>query len=177
MFYFTPLQGFFFTFPSRYYFTIGHPGVFSLTRWSSLIHTGFHVSHATRDKLVWFAFDYGTFTIYGAGFSCFVYQIFLLYLILHEVQNQINHVLPRPLNLKFKFRLFPLRSPLLRESRLLSFPPATKMFQFTGLPLPDLWIQSGVLKVALFGNLRIIACFQLPEAFRWFPRPSSSLDA
>lgn len=38
------------TFPSRYYFTIGHPGVFSLTRWSSLIHTGFHVSHATRDK-------------------------------------------------------------------------------------------------------------------------------
>lgn len=50
MFYFTPLQGFFFTFPSRYYFTIGHPKVFSLTRWSSLIHTGFHVPHATRDK-------------------------------------------------------------------------------------------------------------------------------
>lgn len=50
MFYFTPLQGFFFTFPSRYYFAIGHPRVFSLTRWSSLIHTGFHVSHATRDE-------------------------------------------------------------------------------------------------------------------------------
>ena len=50
MFYFTPLQGFFFTFPSRYQFTIGHLGVFSLTRWSSLIHTGFHVPHATRDK-------------------------------------------------------------------------------------------------------------------------------
>ena len=31
-------------------FTIGHSGVFSLTRWSSLIHTGFHVPHATRDK-------------------------------------------------------------------------------------------------------------------------------
>ena len=42
--------GVLFTFPSRYYFTIGHLGVFSLTRWSSLIHTGFHVSHATRDK-------------------------------------------------------------------------------------------------------------------------------
>ena len=42
--------GVLFTFPSRYFFTIGHSGVFSLTRWSSLIHTGFHVSHATRDK-------------------------------------------------------------------------------------------------------------------------------
>jgi len=27
---------------------IGHPGVFSLARWSLLIHTGFHVPHATR---------------------------------------------------------------------------------------------------------------------------------
>ncbi len=72
MFYFTPRQGFFFTFPSRYFFAIGHPRVCSLTRWSSLIHTGFHVSHATRDKLGRKAFDYWTFTIYGAGFSCFI---------------------------------------------------------------------------------------------------------
>jgi hypothetical protein len=28
--------------------------------------------------------------------------------------------------------LFPFRSPLLRESRLISFPPVTEMFQFTG---------------------------------------------
>src|ERR687893_3123441 len=42
--------GVLFTFPSRYWFTIGHTGVFSLTRWSSLIHTGFHVPHATRDS-------------------------------------------------------------------------------------------------------------------------------
>ena len=45
-----PLRGFSFNFPSLYYFAIGHLGVFSLTRWSSLIHTGFHVPHATRDK-------------------------------------------------------------------------------------------------------------------------------
>ncbi|PNX62427.1 cell wall-associated hydrolase, partial [Trifolium pratense] len=38
-------------FPSRYYFTIGHPGVFSLARWSLLIHTRFHVSHATRVRV------------------------------------------------------------------------------------------------------------------------------
>src|SRR6476660_5583137 len=28
--------------------------------------------------------------------------------------------------------LVPVRSPLLRESRLISFPPVTEMFQFTG---------------------------------------------
>ena len=43
-------SGVLFTFPSRYWFTIGHTGVFSLTRWSSRIHTGFHVPHATRDS-------------------------------------------------------------------------------------------------------------------------------
>ncbi|KAJ3674026.1 hypothetical protein LUZ60_006018 [Juncus effusus] len=41
-------MGVLFTFPSRYYFAIGHPEVFSLARWSLLIHTRFHVSHATR---------------------------------------------------------------------------------------------------------------------------------
>ena len=56
MFYFTPYTRVLFTFPSQYYFAIGHPGVFSLTRWSSLIHTGFHVSHATRDKTFSFFF-------------------------------------------------------------------------------------------------------------------------
>ncbi len=65
-----------------------------------------------------------------------------------------------------RFRLFPVRSPLLRESFLLSFPPATKMFQFAGLARATLWIQVAVLGVAPFGHSRIKACFQLPETFR-----------
>ena len=40
--------GVLFTFPSRYYSTIGHKGVFSLTRWSGLIPAGFLVSRSTR---------------------------------------------------------------------------------------------------------------------------------
>ena len=40
-----------------------------------------------------------------------------------------------------RFGLFPFRSPLLRESIFLSFPPVTKMFQFTGL-LPDTYVFS-----------------------------------
>ena len=72
-----------------------------------------------------------------------------------------------------RFRLIPVRSPLLRKSRLLSFPSATKMFQFTEFSLSCLWIQQEVLKVFLFGNLWIKICFQLPRAFRRLPRPSS----
>ena len=34
-----------------------------------------------------------------------------------------------------QFRLFPVRSPLLRKSQLVSTPPPTKMFQFGGFPL------------------------------------------
>jgi hypothetical protein len=60
-----------FTFPSRYWFTIGRQVVFSLGRWSSRVHTGFLVSRAT-----WVLksgspmhFTYGTFTPYGATFQ------------------------------------------------------------------------------------------------------------
>ena len=39
--------------------------------------------------------------------------------------------------------LLPFRSPLLRESRLISFPPGTEMFQFPGLASPGLCIRPG----------------------------------
>ena len=42
-------SGVLFTFPSRYYFSIGHQVVFSLGRWSSLLPTGFLVSRGTLD--------------------------------------------------------------------------------------------------------------------------------
>ena len=45
--------GVLFTFPSRYYFTIGYRGVFSLTPWSGQIPTGFLVSRSTRVLIQW----------------------------------------------------------------------------------------------------------------------------
>src|SRR6266567_5223215 len=42
--------GVLFTLPSRYSCTIGHQEVFSLTRWSWQIHTGFHEPRATREQ-------------------------------------------------------------------------------------------------------------------------------
>ena len=84
--------GVLFTFPSRYYFTIGHLGVFSLTRWSSLIHTGFHVPHATRDiQKKGEGFDYWTFTIFGAGFSCFVSSFIIFCIPLTPTTPLLEH--------------------------------------------------------------------------------------
>lgn len=87
-------------------------------------------------------------------------------------------VVPRPpVLVRTRFRLFPFRSPLLGESLLLSFPSATKMFQFAEFTRVGLWIQPTVLGVAPFGDLRLKACFLLPGAFRRLLRPSSPLCA
>jgi hypothetical protein len=63
--------GVLFTFPSRYWFTIGRQVVFSLKRWSSQIPTGFHVSRSTREfrprSLTYFA--YGAITPFGYPFQ------------------------------------------------------------------------------------------------------------
>ena len=67
---FTPRTGVLFTFPSRYCFTIGRQGVFSLGRWSCRIHTGFLVPRTTRDSLRRVhTFDYRTITFYGKPFQ------------------------------------------------------------------------------------------------------------
>ena len=67
------------------------------------------------------------------------------------------------------------RSPLLTESISLSFPPLTEMFHFSGFRV-SYPMYSGMNDRVLprsFGYPRIIACLQLPEAFRSLPRPSS----
>jgi hypothetical protein len=69
-----------------------------------------------------------------------------------------------------RFRLFPFRSPLLRESLLLSFPVGTEMFQFPTFPLPVLCVQTGVTPhdgcwVSPFGHPRIKAWSAAPRGF------------
>jgi hypothetical protein len=68
-----------------------------------------------------------------------------------------------------RFRLFPFRSPLLRESLLLFFPQGTEMFQFPWFPLPVLYIQTGVPPirwwVSPFGYPRIKAGSAAPRGF------------
>ncbi len=69
-----------------------------------------------------------------------------------------------------RFGLIPFRSPLLRESQLLSSPRGTEMFQFPRFPLPVLCVQTGVTphdgcRVSPFGYPRIEAWSAAPRGF------------
>ncbi len=72
--------------------------------------------------------------------------------------------------------LFRFRSPLLTESRLISIPPVTEMFQFTGFALSTYVFSreyrrsGGFPHSEIFGSKHIC---RLPEAYRRLPRPSS----
>ena len=68
--YFTPLFEVLFTFPSRYWFTIGLRRVFSLGGWSRLFHARFLVSRVTQDAdRLRQKVAYGIITLYDAPFQ------------------------------------------------------------------------------------------------------------
>ena len=102
-------------------------------------------------------FSYGAITRYGRTF--------------HSVL--INHWLKST-------RLFRFRSPLLSESRLMSFPRATEMFQFTRFATvayvfsQSYCLRSGFPHSEISGSKLIC---QLPEAYRRLSRPSSPVIA
>ena len=60
--------GVLFTFPSRYYSTIGHQVVFSLMGWSPLFHTRFHVPRITLDTIL---LAYLSYTGLSPSMVCF----------------------------------------------------------------------------------------------------------
>ena len=73
-----------------------------------------------------------------------------------------------------RFSLFPFRSPLLRESLLLSLPAGTEMFHFPALPPAALCIQAGATahhgrRVSPFGNPRITAWLPAPRGISQAP--------
>ena len=109
--------GVLFTFPSRYYFSIGHQVVFSLGGWSPLLPTGFLVSRGTLDySSNSYRFAYRTFTSYGGTFQ---YSSATIIILLCCILNPSKGYL-------YWFGLFPVRSPLLRESIVfLSLPRGT----------------------------------------------------
>ena len=61
--------GVLFAFPSRYWFTIGQSGVFSLGGWSPHIQTGYHVSRPTLRVHNLCILVYGTITLYRRTFQ------------------------------------------------------------------------------------------------------------
>ena len=103
-------------------------------------------------------FEYTTFTLFGRPFQAHS-SIFSL-----KLYGSRNPVMQAR-----RFRLFPFRSPLLRESHSIYFPPGTKMFQFPGLPTSPLtwW----VYRISPFGHPRIKACLAAP---RGLSQPTTS---
>ena len=77
------------------------------------------------------------------------------------------------------FGLLPVRSSLLGESRLISFPTGTEIFQFPAFASSSYVFTAGYPYgwVSPFGHFRINVCCRLPGTFRRLPRPSSPLTA
>jgi hypothetical protein len=130
-----------FTFPSRYWFTIGRRHVFSLGRWSSRLPAGFHVSRGTQEP------DKGAFLVSPRGLhpvspaipdrSATKSVSYSPTLLPQREVRPCNTLDTTPAGLTYRrFGLFPVRSPLLGESRLLSVPPGTEMVHFPGLATP-----------------------------------------
>ena len=122
--------GVLFTFPSRYWFAIGHGRVLSLGGWSPLLRTGFHVPGPTLDRRPQSSsFAYGALTRCGRPS--------------HAVPLERGFVTaagawgPRALRpatpdrqrpqpwRRIRFGLARFRSPLLARSRLISPPRGT----------------------------------------------------
>ena len=100
---------------------------------------------------------YGTLTPCGGAFQ---------HLPVAQLPSPAGPTTPATLTSRW-FGLFPSRSPLLRESRLISLRRATEMFQFAHCPPSCLYIQQAVSRhhsgrVAPFGSSGLIARMQLP---------------
>jgi hypothetical protein len=124
----SPWWGFFPSFARATGFAIGRQGVLSLAGWAPQIRAGFHVSGPTQELGERpFSDAYGTITLYGRTFQNASAG--------EEFDNSHMPVLQPLPDESGRFRLIRVRSPLLTESLLLSFPPGTEMFQFPGWAL------------------------------------------
>ena len=92
------------------------------------------VSQYSGTGLLPFDFRYGAITRFGATFQTLPLR----------THRSIMPALQPRCDESHRFRLFPFRSPLLWESRLISSPTGTEMFHFPAFASPYLCIQHGM---------------------------------
>ena len=141
---FTPLAGVLFTFPSRYWFTIGHQVVFSLGKWSSQLPTGFLVSRCTQElPTVHLDFVYGAIT--RSGRPSQVVQLAawrpLLSLPRQSDGPTTQYVQRRQACIRTVWASPRSLATTSGISDLISFPEGTEMFQFPSFAALSLCIQ------------------------------------
>ena len=154
-----------FTFPSRYWFTIGLSGVFSLTGWAPPVHTGFHVSRATQDTAkLHNRFMYGIITLFDCSFRNIPFQ-----LLLAMSQSYNPHVAET--------------TQVWAVARSLATTCAITFVFFSygylDVSVPHVCLRltpdgiASLYRVAPLGNPRIKGYLHLPVAYRSLSRPSS----
>ena len=156
-----------FTFPSRYWYTIGLTGVFSLAGWSRRIRAGLLVSRVTQDTT---KIHSGSYT----GLSPSVIELSRTFLSPYPCHN----VVLQPRECIATYTVWALPRSLATTGgiiRLFSSPGGTKMFQFPPFASiqrrmdnspSDCW-------VVPFGNPRVKGHLHLTAAYRSLSRPSS----
>ena len=161
---FTPLTGVLFTFPSWYWFAIGHRLVFSLGGWAPRIRTEFHVFRPTWDPTrAARGFGYGAFTLYRRPFQAVPLP-----------RGDPTSWSRNPKEQAPWFGLLRVRSPLLAQSLLFSSPAGTEMFhfpasRFDGLCIhPPMTVSStdGLLHSEILGSKRVCRSPGLIAAYR-----------
>ena len=156
-----------FTFPSRYWYTIGLTGVFSLAGWSRRIHAGFLVSRATQDTTRPHSDSYTGLSPSMIELSRTFYSLFECHGVVLQprmcIATQTVWALPRSLATTGGIIL------------LFSLPRGTKMFQFPRFASCALAQDSRPSDgwVVPFGNRGIKGYLLLPRAYRSLSRPSS----
>ena len=123
-FFFTPLTGVLFIFPSRYYFSIGCKLYLALDRGRPRFRQGFSCLAVLRYRLT----EVLIFRLQGFHLLCLAFPkpfCFIKTFLLRGFSHQNGPTTPHN---KVWFRLFRFRSPLLPESLLISFPRILRWF-------------------------------------------------
>jgi len=122
--------GVLFTFPSRYWFTIGGNAYLALAGGPAGFPQGFSCPVVLGMSFPPDSpFAYAPLTLFGTAFQPSSTRLVWFWIV------------PRPRRQYLRFRLVRFRSPLLPESRLFSLPRRTKMFQFRRCPSFFLCVQ------------------------------------
>ncbi len=155
-----------FTFPSRYWYTIGLTRVFSLAGWSRRIRAEFLVLRVTQDTAMPLISSCKGLSPAMARLSSRFHS---------KLKCNDAVLLPRPGLRPRRFGLFPGRSPLLGESLIyFLFLEVLRCFSSLRWPPPlkvDVCRQD--IRVVPFGNPRINGYLHLPADYRSLSRPSS----